>query len=423
MERYTNSREDIIVEITENKMCAMMTIKRESGVIEQDEILALINEAGITNGFVSSIDQEGEKLLHKPFKIAEVKGINQEITVDLYYKNEELYFPKTPLNEANIFRLVYVQKGSPIGKLTFNEEMLSRKDVLGNYLISLKGRNSVIDKYKGENVSFNLDTMEYLAEINGYLSLDQSGKYSIVNKLTINQDIGRDYGNIYILGNLTIRGDVTNVRHIRILGALTIEGNVVQSNLYAEQGIIIKGIIKNCSSGGITSPGNIECQDIRDSKVFSGSKLIVGGSVINSRLVGEVAIEVADDAEVIASDLNSSRSIKVGNVKNSSEANSNLEISVSPYTKEQLMILTRELVYFNDTDVDNSKVPIIREEIRDLEEILSQKVEEAIELDNTNALSIETTQKIDEGVRIKILKESIIVSDESFQKKKIINFK
>lgn len=423
MERYTNSREDIIIEITENKMCAMMTIKREGGVIEQDEILALMNDAGITNGFVSSIDQEGEKLLHKPFKIAEVKGINQEITVDLYYKNEELYFPKTPLNEANIFRLVYVQKGSPIGKLTFNEEMLSRKDVLGNYLISLKGRNSVIDKYKGENISFNLDTMEYLAEINGYLSLDQSGKYSIVNKLTINQDIGRDYGNIYILGNLTIRGDVINVRHIRILGALTIEGNVVQSNLYAEQGIIIKGIIKNCNSGGVTSPGNIECQDIRDSKVFSGSELIVGGSVINSRLVGEVAIEVADDAEVLASDLNSSRSIKVGNVKNSSEANSNLEISVSPYTKEQLMILTRELVYFNDTDVDNNKVPIIREEIRDLEEILSQKVEEAIELDNTNALSIETTQKIDEGVRIKILKESIIVSDESFQKKKIINFK
>ena len=43
MERYSNSREDIIIEVTDNKLCATMTIKRDGGVIEQDEILSLIN--------------------------------------------------------------------------------------------------------------------------------------------------------------------------------------------------------------------------------------------------------------------------------------------------------------------------------------------------------------------------------------------
>lgn len=423
MERYTNSREDLVIQVTENKLCATMTIKRESGVVEQSEILDLLNKAGITNGFISSIDQDGEKLINKPFKIAEVKTIDQEITMELYYKNEEIYYPKTPLNEANIFRLVYVQKGSPIGKLSFDEDMLSRKDVYGNYLISLKGRDSIIEKYQGENVSFNQNTMEYLAAMSGYLSSDSDGKYNIVNNLTIKQDINRNYGNIYILGNLKIIGEVSDVRHIRVLGTLTIEGNVTESNLYAEQGILIKGIIENCNGGGITSPKNIECQEIRQSKVFAGGELIINGSVLNSRAVGESAVIVAEEADVVASELHSSRHIKVGNVKNSNTANSNLEISVSPYTKEQLMVFTRELVYFTDNDSGSDKIPVIRQEIKDLEEILSKKVEEAIELDNNNALLIETTKQIDKGVRVKILKDYIVVSDDSFHNKKIINLK
>ena len=96
---------------------------------------------------------------------------------------------------------------------------------------------------------------------------------------------------------------------------------------------------------------------------------------------------------------------------------------MSPYTKEQLMILTRELVYFNENDSENEKVSIIKKEIKLLEETLSSKVEEAIELDNNDALMIETTGQICQGVKLKILKESMIVSDNSFKNKKIINLR
>ena len=82
MERYSNSREDVIIEVTDNKLCATMTIKRDSGVIEQEEIISLIKDSGISNGFISSIDQEGEKELNQPFKIAEVQPINKEINIE-----------------------------------------------------------------------------------------------------------------------------------------------------------------------------------------------------------------------------------------------------------------------------------------------------------------------------------------------------
>ncbi len=423
MERFSNNREDIIIEVTDNRLCATMTIKRDGGVIEQDEIISLINQAGISNGFISSIDQEGEKESNHSFKIAEVKPIDTEINFELYYKSDELYYPKTPLNEANIFRLVYVQKGSAIGKISFDEDMLSRKDVYGNYLLSSEGRNRIIEKYKGENLDFDFNTKEYIAMINGYLSLDSSGKYSITNHLYIKHDINRDYGNIYILGNLTVQGEIQNVRHIRVIGELTVEGNVSQSNLYAEQGIIIKGNLENCNSGGVSSPKSIICSNIKNSKVFSGEDLFVKGDVYNSRLVGENSIQIDERAEVVISDLQSSRYIKVSNVKNEEDRVSDLQISVSPYTKEQLMILTRELVYFNENDSENEKVSIIKKEIKLLEETLSSKVEEAIELDNNDALMIETTGQICQGVKLKILKESMIVSDNSFKNKKIINLR
>lgn len=423
MKRYTNNREDLILEVTDNKLCATMTIKRDGGVIEQDELISLINQAGVCNGLISSIDQEGEKEFNQPFKIAEIKPIDTDIELELYYKNEELYYPKTPLNEANIFHLVYVQKGSAIGKLFFDEDMLSRKDVYGNYLLTSEGRNNVIEKYKGENLDFNFNSKEYIAKINGYLSLDSSGKYSVSNHLFIKQDINKDYGNIYILGNLTIQGNVKDVRHLRVIGELTIEGDVSQTNIFAEQGIVVKGKLENCNNGGVSSPKGIICSEIKNSKVFSGEDLIVKGNVYNSRLVGEDSIKVADTAEVIASDLQSSRYIKVGNVKNEGDSISDLEISVSPYTKEQLMILTRELVYFNENNSDNEKVPIIRKEIKLLEEKLSGKVEEAIELDSNNSLMIETTGQIAQGVKIKILKDSKIIDDNSFKNKKIINLR
>lgn len=423
MEKYSNNREDIIIEVTDSKLCATMTIKRDGGVIEQDEILNLINQAGISNGFISSIDKEGDKEFGHSFKIAEVKPIDTEINLELYYKVDELYYPKTPVNEANIFRLVYIQKGSAIGKLSFDEDMLSRKDVYGKYLLTTEGRNNIIEKYKGGNLDFDHYSKEYIAKINGYLSLDASGKYSIVNHLFINHDITNDYGNIYILGNLTIQGNVDGVRHIRVIGDLTIDGDVSQSNIYAEQGIVIKGALSNCNSGGVTSPKNIICSEIKNSKVFAGKELLVKGDVDYSRLVGEESIKVDDSAEVNASDLQSSRYIKVGNVRNIEDTISDIEITVSPYTKEQLMILTRELVYFNENDSDNEKIKIIKKEIKQLEETLSAKVEEAIELDNNNSLLIETTGQIFQGVKLKILKESMVVEDDSFKNKKIINLR
>ncbi len=423
MERYTNSREDIIIEVTDNRLCASMTIKRDGGVIEQDEVISLINQAGISNGFISSINQEGEKEFNHPFKIAEIQAINQEVVLDLYYKTDELYYPKTPLNEANIFRLVYVQKGSAIGKLSFDEDMMSKKDVYGKYLLTLEGRNNVIDKYKGENIDFDLNTREYIAKISGYLSLASDGKYSIINHLIIKHDINRDYGNIYIIGNLTIQGNVKDVRHIRVIGELIIEGDVFQSNLYAEHGIVIKGLLEGCNSGGVTSPKSIKCAEVKNSKVFAGEDVFIEGNVTSSKIVGEASIQVKDSGEVLASDLHSSRYIKVGNVKNDDHTVSDIEITVSPYTKEQLMILTRELVYFNENDSDNEKIPIIRREIKQLEEKLSTKVEEAIELENNNSLMIETRGQIFPGVKLKILKESMIVEDDSFKNKKIINLR
>ena len=423
MERYSNSREDIIIEVTDNKLCATMTIKRDGGVIEQDEILSLINQAGISNGFISSIDQEGEKEFNQSFKIAEVDAIDQEVSLDLYYKTDELYYPKTPLNETNIFRLVYVQKGSAIAKLTYDENMLSKKDVYGNYLLTLEERNNVIERYKGDNIDFDLNSREYIAQKSGYLSLGADGKYSIINHLYIKQDINRNYGNIYILGNLTIAGNVQNVRHIRVVGQLTIEGDVFQSNLYAEQGITIQGKLENCNGGGVTCPKDIHCSEIRKSKVFAGDNLLIKGNIYNSKLVGETSIQVANEVEILASELQSSRYLKVGNVKNEGDFVSELEITVSPYTKEQLMILTRELVYFNENDSENEKIPIIKREIKQLEENLSAKVEEAIELENNNSLMIETTGLIARGVKLKILKESLVVDDDSCKNKKIINLR
>ncbi len=423
MVKYTNSREDIIIEVTENRLCATMTIKRDGGVIAQDEILELIEEAGISNGFISSIDQEADKEKNHAFKIAEVPAIDQEVKLDLYYDSQELLYPKTPLSETNIFKLVYVQKASAIGKLSYDEDMFSRKDVYGNYLLTQEGRNKIIAKYKGDNLEFDLNTREYIAQKNGYLSCDSQGRYNIVNDLVIDHDINQDYGNIYIIGNLTIKGNVENLRHIRVIGQLIIEGHVFKSNLYAEHGIEIKGSLENCNGAGVRSPEKIECQQIKSSKVFSGSQLLVNGNVYYSKLVGEEGLILADETDAIASNLQSSKLIKVANVKNENDTYSELEITVSPYTKEQLMILTRELVYFNENDIENKKVAILKKEIKQLEERLSDKVEEAIELDNNDSLMIDIRGNIASGVKLKILKESTTVSDNSYNKKKIINLK
>jgi uncharacterized protein (DUF342 family) len=423
MIQFYNDQRDIVIDLTDDKLLATMTIKRENNCVNQQEILDLIEKANIKNGFISCVTSSKPKEINIPFPIAQIDAFPEEPTFELYFNNEEVYYSKLPLNEENVCNLVYLHKGSSLGRLNIANDLLVQKNVCGEYIYKIEGENNIIDKHRGKNVKFDYSTHEFIAEVNGYLTLDKDGNYSVSDHLEISHDIDENYGNIYLLGDLTIKGNVSNVKHIRAVGTLTIEGKVTNSNIYAENSVFVKGDITGCNNGGISSNGNITCHDIMRSKIFCGNKLEVYGDVKYSKLVGEEKLLVGPETSIVASELLSCKRIIVNNVRNEGDDVSTLEITVSPYTKEQLMLLTRELVYLSENNINVEKLPLIEEEIKLLEDRLSQKVEESIEIEFNNGASIETTGHIQRHVSLRILKDSHQVNDDDFRCKKINNLR
>ncbi len=417
--KISNERNDIWIDIADDKLLATMTIKREQGVIAQEEILELIKTSGIKRGFISNIDDSHKKEIGVAFPIAQIDNEISEPKFELYFNDDEVYYSKLVLSEANVCKLVYLHKGSALGKLNISEDNLVLKNVLGEYIYNIEGDDSIVEKFKGTNVSFNYESKEYIADVNGYLYQDKNGRFGILTKIILEQNITEKYGNIYLLGDLVIKGSIENVKHIRVIGELIVEGNIINSNVYAEKSIFVTGEIRSCNNGGVSCNGDISCHDISKSKVFSGKKLEVFGKVTYSKLVGENKILVAPENEVIASDLYSAKQIVVHDVKNEGGTISNLDITVSPYTKEQLLLLTRELVYLTENKPGNEKIALVEDEIKELERRLSQKVEETIELEYNEGASLETTGQIYPKVSIRMLKHSTIVRDNDFKNKRI----
>ena len=183
-------------------------------------------------------------------------------------------------------------------------------NVLGEPIPAKAGRE--IPLPLGKNVQVSEDGHRLLSMINGQVVFT-SRRVNVFNTYTVLGDVGVATGNIDVLGNVLVKGNIQPGYAVKCEGDITIEGIVEDATLIAAGDISIRGgylgsskseircggslQVKFIQNGRVTVEGDLYAEFLIGSEVRSGgtARLVGGkGTILGGRLVTRHAIDCAE---------------------------------------------------------------------------------------------------------------------------------
>lgn len=324
----------VSVMVTPDKMKAFLTITAPDGgrMLSEEEILEVLQKNqvifGINKTTLSTIAKYpiyGEMIC-----IAEgmqpVKGENGKIEFHFNTQKDKkptiLEDGRVDFRELNLIESV--RKGQKLCTLVPPSQGIKGKTIVGADVPALEGKPAVLPR--GKNVEPAEDGLSLLASIDGQVNLID-GKVNVFANYEVPADVDNSTGNIYFVGNVTVRGNVLSGFIIEAGGSVEVWGVVEGATIKAGgdiilrrgmqglgKGILISGgdiIARYIENSNVDAKGNIKAEAIMHSNVKCGNKLELGGK--KGLLVGgscKVGREIV--AKVIGSYMATITDIEVG---------------------------------------------------------------------------------------------------------------
>jgi len=392
---FTNKAENIILSITDDNFSAYLTFADSPGIIDENEILALLNIAKIKHGFSNAIKYNRlhsiKKDLSIPFLIARGTDPNATPEIKLIFDKKNCFNPHESYNVMEMVHFEKVSKGQPLAELSVGSTIGTGKDVLGNDLTLISNIEPNVVDHFGPDIELDAETNTMIALNSGYPYVDTAGKIQIKSDFYINEDI-MDIS-LELNGNLVINGQIKNT-HLIVDGNLTVYGS-----------------IRDCMQHGLCATGNIDLDYAENSRIFCNGQIRFHDSVKNCILSAFEGIVGEENSSVSGGMLQSSNSISLFNVGNELPALTEIEISLATYTKELLKMIQAQSSTENDLaaeDLDNSsnlnRQNIMEEKyLAEIDQILNSP-EKKHKISISNSLYPET--------RVRILNHSHVVTEE-----------
>jgi len=189
----------------------------------------------------------------------------------------------------------HIRTGEVICEVIPPTEAVPGTDVKGK---ELKGRNGARPKVPmGKNTAMNDDDTALIATVDGHVSFTD-GRFTVVNMLMVPGNVDNSVGNIDMLGDVLIKGDVLD----RFISKAT--GNVVVEGILEGATIISGGNIQICNGmngnghGMLDAKGDITCKFLENCTVQCGGKLF-SESLINATVTADDLIDITSGRGVV----------------------------------------------------------------------------------------------------------------------------
>lgn len=374
----TNKAGNLSLELRQESMSAWLTIKQTGKLLDEHDILALIEEAGIKTGFNEALAYIREKSLEKeydvPFPIAICNRAESTTTLRYRFNPDIQPDPVGALSYAALEALNFVKAGEVVAEYSNNlfEQGGSIYDIFGELIDPGNVDPERAAALAGQNISYNAANRDYLANKAGYPFLDSDGKICLLDMVVLNSAELPGSGKLILKTDAVLEGDLAHAE-LFCEGNLRVNGAIHNSKLFCRKDLFVEGEIVSCRANGINTLGDLVCKDIIDSKVLCRGTMRFSGKVVDSNLACEGEINGdPDNSEICGGLVQSGSSIYVAKAGCSEGRKTEIEIAIMPYQRSLLMQMTRDLVRLKEDPETNAQA------IHELDQLI-QKCE--IELD------------------------------------------
>ncbi|MCD8480221.1 MAG: FapA family protein [Candidatus Cloacimonetes bacterium] len=402
-----NKSGNVILELRQDTGSAWLTIRRSGRLINEQDILDLIDEAGIKTGFEEALEIMRRRGLEKeydvpfPIAVSHSEQENREVKLSYHFDASTNTERLSQLSLAELAQLSYAQKGDCLASYSDNifEREGSIYDIFGELITPVQVDDVEAIKLVGENVRY--EDNEYIAEATGYPFLDEHQRISIMNFMRIEADSCSADMPIRSPLALEISGDIQNC-NIAVANNLTIYGSVKNCSIHCEKDLRVEGTISESRNPGIQVLGSLKVKSISDSRVLVRNDIDFEESIRDSMIACDGSIiGASQDSGITGGVCQAGNNIEIGIAGGTGETE--IEIAISPFYRAILMQMTKEMVRLKEEEDENA-ITDLHARISRCESELDSQLNAFLKRESASKKSVLVSSKVYPKTLFRILK-------------------
>lgn len=357
-----------IVSANRLKVYVRINLNDKDAKVKSEDILNYLSEQGITYGIKESEIQEycdnGNyvKELVAACGLDPVDGKNAEIVYHFDTSQEKKFTEKEDgsIDFLNLNNVINVTKNTLLCHIVPAAPGKNGIDVLGNDVSYRPGKS--ISFNNGNNTFITEDGLQLKASVDGCVKM--AGSKVIVENVYRVDNVDNETGNIDILGDLVVNGDVKSGFSVKAKGDIKIRGMVEGAYIEGGKDIVISKGVNGMGKGTIDAAGDITSKYIENANVKS-RKNVYAEVLINSDVAADESVILrGQNAAILGGVTKAKDKIYAKTIGSKVNAETNLIIDLSEYEEE--------LDKYNKKKKENqklrSKLAAKNGELKDIEE-------------------------------------------------------
>lgn len=414
---YVNNEGNLILEIREEPLSAWLTIKKTGKIIGENEILALLEDAGIKCGFDEAVNymrlHSLEKEFDVPFPVAMCN--KQEVTSILHYNfnPDILSYPENGINIKTLEKLKVFRSGDIVAEYSCNifTQSGSIYDIFGNLIDSGSVDTEQAKALAGDNIAYDIQNRQFIAIKDGFPYLDEQGCICLLDKVSLNGNEIPPEIQVKCPINMIIEGNVIYA-DIHCEADISVQGDVQSSTINCVKDLFITGDIISSNKKGIIVWGNLECRSIHNSCVLCRNDIHFTDNIENSTVVCDGEITGDWNNSAICGGLTQAGvAITVFQAGSYDQSKTEIEIALSPFYRNMLLLLTRELIYLKeDKELNATAIAELENRIEIYERALDEKLYQILKSEKQKLKKISVHDVSRPPIVFRILKHSYEVT-------------
>ncbi len=405
----TNPSGSLRLELRDDRLSAWLTIRDRNRLTDEQEILDLIEQAGIKTGFEEALRymrKHGmEKEFDTAFPVAMCNHVKGEGKLNYYFNLDQAKHFDGIVSREELERLTCIEAGTVLADHSSNifDRPGSIYDIYGEMLPDEDFDLNEIHKITGDNVVFDQVRHQLVAECAGFPRIDGDGRISVVKVLVLDGGVSGLAEGLRSPVDLEVRGDVASTP-VTAAGKVTIRGDLTDSQVWCEGDLQVDGQIRNCVQNEVRVLGNLACAGISDSRVLCRGRIEFSGAVSNSEVVADGGVH-SPRGSVSGGHLESSEDIILNTLGDQTGSPTEVEITLSPFHKALLMQMTKELIRLKqDPESNAAEIAKLNDQIRNCEHELDGELNQYLQRDPARKLKLSVDNEVYPPVRIRILR-------------------
>lgn len=181
-----------------------------------------------------------------------------------------------------------VKAGGVICDIIPPTQAISGVDVLGAAVQGRDGKQAIAPK--GKNTEVTEDERYLIASVGGQVEFHH-GQFHVEQLTTIQNDVDNSTGNIDVIGNVVIKGDVREGFVVKATGDIAIKGKVEGAFIIAGGSIQIGMGMNGSLSGSLEAKGDINTKYLENCTAHAGGN-IRSDSIVNSNVSSDHDINI-----------------------------------------------------------------------------------------------------------------------------------